>query len=50
VIHEAGEDEEFDYYIVHDSVGVSHILRKRKEEPPMVRCTAVHSGFRYCTS
>ena len=39
MIHEAGEDDEWDYYIVHDSIGVSHILKKRKGELPMIRCT-----------
>ncbi len=26
---ESGEDE-WDYYIVHDSIGVSHVMRTRK--------------------
>ena len=39
MIHEAGEDEEFDYYIVHDSIGVSHVLRKKRGELPQIRCT-----------
>ncbi len=34
MIHEAGEDDEWDYYIVHDSIGVSHVLRKKKGETP----------------
>jgi hypothetical protein len=36
--HEAGGDEEWDYYIVHDSIGVSHILRVPKGKPPQIRC------------
>ncbi len=36
--HEAGEDEEWDYYIVHDSLGVSHVMRTRKGRHPAVRC------------
>lgn len=32
------EDDEFEYYIVHDSIGVSHIMRKKKGELPMFRC------------
>jgi hypothetical protein len=27
---EDAEDDEFEYYIVHDSIGVSHVLRKEK--------------------
>ncbi len=27
MIHEAGEDDEYDYYIVRDNIGVSHVLR-----------------------
>ncbi len=37
-VHEAGDDCEFDYYIVHDSIGVSHILRQKKGEPPTFSC------------
>ncbi|HEV2138573.1 MAG TPA: hypothetical protein VGR53_06995 [Nitrososphaerales archaeon] len=40
--HQTTEDEEddgFEYYIVHDSIGVSHVMRKRKGELPLVRCT-----------
>lgn len=39
MIHEAGEDDVWDYYIVHDSIGVSHVLKKRKGELPMIHCT-----------
>jgi hypothetical protein len=38
-VHEAGNDDEWDYYIVHDSVGVSHVLRRKKGELPQTRCT-----------
>ena len=36
--HEAGEDGEWDYYIVLDSIGVSHVLRTKKGTHPAVRC------------
>lgn len=36
--HEAGGDDEFDYYIVHDSIGVSHVVRTKKGAHPAVRC------------
>lgn len=36
---EDAEDDEFEFYIIHDSVGVSHVMRKRKGEPPMFRRT-----------
>lgn len=39
LIHEAGEDEQWDYYIVHDNIGVSHVLKKRKGELPLIRRT-----------
>jgi hypothetical protein len=32
------EDDKHDYYIVHDSIGVSHIMRKQKGEHPALRC------------
>ena len=32
------EDTEFEYYIVHDSIGVSHMVRKKKGELPIFRC------------
>ncbi len=37
-VHEAGEDDDWDYYIVHDSLGVSHVYRKKKGEPPTFSC------------
>ena len=36
--HEAGGDDEYDYYVVHDSIGVSHIIKTRKGAHPAVRC------------
>jgi len=30
--------EEYEYYIVHDSIGVSHVLRTKKGSHPGVRC------------
>ena len=35
--HEAGQDDEWDYYIVHDSIGVSHVLWRPKGKPPQIR-------------
>jgi len=32
------EEGEFEYYIAHDSIGVPHILRKLRGEPPMLGC------------
>jgi hypothetical protein len=43
-VHEAGNDDEWDYYIVHDSVGVSHVLRRKKGELPQIRCTSTCAG------
>ena len=31
-------DDEYDYYIVHDSIGVSHVIRTRKNAHPTVAC------------
>ena len=36
--HEAGLDDEWDYIIVHDSIVVSHVLRRPKGKPPQIRC------------
>jgi len=38
MIIEGPDEEEYEYYIVHDSIGVSHIMRKRKGEHPALRC------------
>jgi len=32
------DEDEWEYYIVHDSIGVSHIYRKKRGEPPLARC------------
>jgi hypothetical protein len=32
------EEGEWEYYIVHDSIGVSHIHRKRRDEPQTFHC------------
>ncbi len=32
------DDEDWDYYFVHDSLGVSHLMRTRKGAHPAVRC------------
>jgi hypothetical protein len=32
------EDNELGYYTVHDSIGVSHVLRKKKGDFPLFRC------------
>ena len=31
-------DQEYEYYIVHDSIGVSHVFRTRKGTHPAIRC------------
>jgi len=33
------QEDEWEYYIVHDGIGVSHVMRKRKGELPLVKCT-----------
>ena len=33
------QEDEWEYYFIHDSIGVSHVMRKRKGELPMVKCT-----------
>ena len=35
---EAGEDDQYEYYIVHDSVGVSHVMRHKKGVHPAIKC------------
>ena len=34
----AGEDDEYDYYVIHDGLGISHFLKRPKGKPPQVRC------------
>jgi len=38
MVKEISEDDEYDYYIVHDRIGTSHVMRTRKNTPPAVRC------------
>ena len=35
---EETKEEEWDYYIVHDSIGVSHVFRTKKGQHPGIRC------------
>ena len=30
--------DEWEYYIVHDNIGVSHVVRTKRGRPPMIRC------------
>ncbi len=32
------EEEEYEYYIAHDTIGASHVIRVPKGRPPQVRC------------
>jgi len=32
------KEDEYDYYIAHDSIGVSHVVRVKKGKPPNIRC------------
>ena len=32
------DDEEYDYYIVHDGIGISHVIRTPKGKLPQIRC------------
>ena len=36
--NQSDEEGEYEYYIVHDSIGVSHVMRTRKGAHPAVRC------------
>ncbi len=38
LIHEAGENDEWDCYVIHDSLGVSHVCGQKKGEPPTFSC------------
>ena len=33
-----GEEQEYEYYIVHDSIGVSHVMRHKKGVHLAIRC------------
>ena len=35
---DAGEDDEYEYYIIHDGLGISHVLRHKKGVHPSVKC------------
>ena len=35
---DVGEDDQYEYYIVHDSVGVSHVMRHKRGVHPSVKC------------
>ena len=32
------QEDEWEYYFIRDNIGVSHVMRKRKGELPMVKC------------
>ncbi len=32
------DSEEYEYHIIHDSIGVSHILKRKKGVHPLIRC------------
>ena len=34
----AGEDDEYEYYVIHDGLGVSHFLRQKKVVHPSIEC------------
>ena len=34
----AGEDDKCEYYILHDGLGISHVLRRQKGRPPQIKC------------
>ena len=33
----AGEDDDYEYYIIHDGLGISHVLRRPKGAHPSMR-------------
>ena len=33
------EEQEYEYYFVHDSIGVSHVMRRPKGSDPRISCT-----------
>jgi hypothetical protein len=37
-LKEAGEDDQYEYYVIHDGLGISHFLRRPKGVHPAVRC------------
>ena len=34
----AGEDDEYEYYVIHDGLGISHFMRQKKGVHPSVKC------------
>lgn len=34
----AGEDDEYQYYVIHDGLGISHFLKRKKGTHPSIRC------------
>ena len=34
----AGEDDEYEYYIIHDGLGISHIMRRPRGKHPQISC------------
>ena len=37
-VSEDRDSDEYEYYIVHDSIGVSHVMRHKKGVHPAIRC------------
>ena len=35
---ETEDSNEYEYYFIHDSIGVSHVMRRRKGVHPSIRC------------
>ena len=35
---ESDDSDEYEYYIVHDRIGVSHVMRHKKGVHPAIRC------------
>jgi hypothetical protein len=31
--------EEYEYYIIHDGLGISHVMRRPKGVHPSIKCT-----------
>ena len=34
----AGEDDQYEYYIIHDGLGISHVMRHKKGVHPSIKC------------
>lgn len=39
LMNQTDASEEYEYYIIHDSLGVSHVMRHKKGVLPAIRCT-----------